>query len=242
MAEQNINFEAWREAASQTKDCLPLEILEKLAEGAGDTKASQHLATCPHCQSELAMLKSFESAVPSESEGAAVAWIAAQLERNQRGAAAGSEARAPFWRNFFRVPYLAGALAAALVLGLGISFYVSDRGPHPISGNIGTGTFRSGSVKLDGPSGNLAQPPDAFRWEAYPGAKSYRVEVMEVDGTVLWSTQASENFTAATPELKSKMHPGKTLHWKVTALDASGKEIASSSQEKFQVKLPGAGF
>jgi hypothetical protein len=236
MAEQNINFEAWRDAVSQTKDCLPLETLEKLAEGAADSNASRHLAECPHCQSELAMLKSFESSVPSESEGAAVAWITAQLQRNQRGASTRSEARVPFWRTFFRVPYLAGALAAALVLGLGISFYVSDRGPHPIKGDIGTGPFRSGSVTLAGPSGDVSQPPDAFRWQAYPGAASYRVDVMEVDGTVLWSTQISANSVAATPELKSKMHPGKALQWKVTALDASGREIASSNQEKFQVK------
>lgn len=242
MAEQNINFDAWRDAVSQTKDCLSLEILEKLTVGAADSNASQHLAGCPHCQSELAMLKSFESSVPSQSEGAAVAWIAAQLERNQSGVAARSEARVPFWRSFFRVPYLAGALAAALVLGLGISFYVSDREPHPINGNIGTGTFRSGSVKLAGPSGDLAQPPGAFRWETYPGAKSYRVDVMEVDGTVLWSAQTSENFAAPTPELKNKMHPGKALQWKVIAFDASGREIANSTKEKFQVKLPNTGI
>ncbi len=237
MADQKINYQAWRDAVSQTKDCLTLDVLEKLAEGSADKSASQHLATCPHCQSELTMLKSFESSVPSENEGAAVAWIAAQLERKQSGAPARAEVRAPFWRNLFKVPYLAGALAAALVLGLGLSFYVSDREPHPISGNIGTGTVRSGSVRLIGPSGNLAQPPDAFRWEAYPGAKSYRVEVMEVDGTVLWSTQTAENFAAPTPELKQKMHPGKALQWKVIALDASGNAIASSSQEKFQVKI-----
>ena len=242
MAEQNINFEAWRDAASQTKDCLPLETLEKLVEGAADSNASRHLAGCPHCQSELAMLKSFESSVPSESEGAAVAWITAQLERNQHGASPRSAARVSFWRSFFRVPYLAGALAAALVLGLGISFYVSDRAPHPIKGDIGIGTFRSGSVKLAGPSGDLPQPPGAFHWQAYPGAASYRVDVMEVDGTVLWSAQTSENSVAAAPALRSKMHPGKALEWKVTALDASGREIASSSKERFQVKLPNTGF
>jgi hypothetical protein len=238
MAEQNTNFQAWRDAVSQTNDCLSLEVLEKLSDGAADSNASRHLAACPHCQSELAMLKSFESSVPSQSEGAAVAWIAAQLERNQSAAAAApSQLRVPFWRSFFKVPYLAGALAAALVLGLGISFYVSDREPHPIKGDIGIGTFRSGSVKLAGPSGNLSQPPQAFRWEAYPGAKSYRVEVLEVDGTVLWSRQTSETSVPVTPELKSEMHPGKALQWRVTALNASGKEVASSGQEKFQVIL-----
>jgi hypothetical protein len=31
------------------------------------------------------------------------------------------------------------------------------------------------------------------------------------------------------------MRPGKTLLWKVTALDASGKPIASSNAERFRV-------
>ena len=238
MTENDINSQAWRDAVSARKDCLSLEVLQHLADGSSDAEASQHLAGCPHCQAQLAMLKSFES-LPAENEGAAVAWIAAQLERKQACASsAAAELRIPLWRNVLRIPYLAGAAALALVVGLGISFYISGREHHSFHGNFqGTDTMRSGSVRLTAPSGDLDLVPDDFRWEPYPGAKTYLVEVMEVDGTVLWSRQSPQDFLAASPELKRKMLPGKTLLWKVTAMDGSGGAIATSSQERFQVKI-----
>jgi hypothetical protein len=239
MTENDINSQAWRDAVSARKDCLSLEVLQHLADGSSDAEASQHMAGCPHCQAQLAMLKSFESSLPSENEGSAVAWIAAQLERNQTCASsADAEVWKPHWRNVLRVPYLAGAAALALVVGLGISFYISGREHHSFPGNFqGTDTVRSGSVRLTVPSGDLDLAPDDFRWEAYPGAKNYLVEVLEVDGTVLWSRQSPQDFLAASPELKRKMLPGKTLLWKVTAIDGSGRAIATSSQERFQVKI-----
>jgi hypothetical protein len=238
MAENNINSQAWRDSVSATKDCLPLQVLESLAAGSSDSAASQHLSGCPHCQAELAMLKSFESSVPSKNEGAAAAWIAAQLERKQNSSSAKAGVPRPFWRNFFRVPYLAGALALVLAAGLGISLYVSDREPRSPLNNPGTEIMRSGSVRLTSPSGDLARPAQEFHWEAYPGAKKYRVEVLEVDGNVLWSGQSDQTSIATPPELQAKMLPGKTLQWKVTALDDSGKPIASSSQERFLVRVP----
>jgi hypothetical protein len=36
--------------------------------------------------------------------------------------------------------------------------------------------------------------------------------------------------------MKAVMVPGKPLKWKVTAIDATGKEIANSSLEQFEVK------
>jgi hypothetical protein len=236
MAENDFNSQSWRDALSADKDCLSLDVLQKLAEGASDAKFSQHLAQCPHCQAELAMLKSFESARPSENEGAALAWIAAQLEQKQGRAS--SRAPVPLWRNFLRVPYLAGAVALALVVGLGISLYISDREPRSLPVNVpGMETTRSGSVRLTGPSGDLDRAPEDFRWEAYPGAKNYRVEVLEVDGTVLWSKESPQNFAAASSVMKKKMLPGKSLLWRVTAIDDSGKALATSSQERFLVKI-----
>src|SRR5215472_3043453 len=115
MADTN-NLKTWQEAAAAGKDCLPLEVLERFTENApSDPKAAAHLASCAHCQTELAMLRDFEAAIPSADEGAAVAWIATQLQRQQPGVSAKSSptVRVPFWRNLFRVPYLAGAAALA---------------------------------------------------------------------------------------------------------------------------------
>ena len=125
MADNTKTAKIWQEAAAATKECLPLETLERMMDNPSrDPKAAAHLAGCAHCQTELAMLKNFEQSTPSADEGAAVAWIAAQLERQQNAPVAQKKiARVPFWRTMFRVPYMAGAAALAAVLILGVSLY-----------------------------------------------------------------------------------------------------------------------
>ncbi len=100
MADNTNTAKIWQEAAAATKECLPLEALERMMDNPSrDAKAAAHLAGCAHCQTELAMLKNFEQSTPSADEGAAVAWIAAQLERQQNAPVAQQKvATVPFWR------------------------------------------------------------------------------------------------------------------------------------------------
>ena len=241
MADNTKTQQMWQEAASATKDCLPLEVLERMTESASaDPKATAHLAECPHCQTELSMLKSFEASVPSADEGAAVAWIAAQLERKQNAPVAKQAVvRMPFWRTMFRVPYLAGAAALAAVLILGISLHNAgnQQGPSKIGGGeYGKSPFRSGAVHLVGPVGDLPQTPAEFRWDAVTGASSYSVELKDVAGMTLATAKSTQNVLPVTPEMKANMSSGKPLTWKVTALDAAGNAVADSSGGNFKIK------
>jgi hypothetical protein len=233
------NLKMWQSAVSSTEDCLPLEVLERMTENStADPKAAAHLAECPHCQTELSLLKNFEASVPSANEGAAVAWIAAQLERKQNVPVMKPVARVSFWRSMFRVPYLAGAAALAVVLGLGISLHHSSSqdGISRIGGgSIGSTEFRTGAIHFLSPVGDLNQAPSEFRWEALPGADSYKVELRDAIGTVLASAKIKQNVLIVTSEMKANMTSGKPLKWKVTALDASGKEIANSTGGDFKV-------
>jgi hypothetical protein len=175
MADNTKTAKMWQEAASATAECLPLEVLERMTENvSAEPKAAAHLAGCAHCQTELAMLKNFEQSTPSADEGAAVAWIAAQLERRQSAPVAEQKiARVPFWRTMFRVPYLAGAAALAAVLVLGISLYHgSSEGPGRINPGLGSGQFR-GSIHLVSPIAEQDSAPAEFRWDAVQGAESY---------------------------------------------------------------------
>jgi hypothetical protein len=238
MADNNT-AKIWQEAASATKDCLPVEVLERLMEKASapaDAKAAAHLSSCAHCQTELAMLKSFETAEPSANEGAAVAWIAAMLQR-QQGAPAdqSSVPRVSFWRSMFRVPYLAGAAALALMLALGISLYNSDSGKGGLKGPD-VGTIYRGGIKLLSPTGDLTQAPGEFRWEAVPGAASYTVELTDVLGTPLASASSTQPVLEASPQMKAIMLAGKPIKWKVSARDSSGKVIATSNAGNFKIK------
>src|ERR1700744_3241401 len=192
------NLKTWQSAVGLTEECLPLEVLERMTESsAADAKAAAHLAECPHCQTELSMLKSFEASVPSAAEGPAVAWIAAQLERKQNIPVTKPVARVSFWRTMFRVPYLAGAAALAVVLALGVSLHHSSSNHDGISsignGSYGTSELRTGGIHFLSPVGQLNQVPAEFRWEAFTGASSYTIELRDAIGTVLASPQTKKN-------------------------------------------------
>ena len=239
MADNTKTLKMWQEAAAETKECLPLETLERMVDNTSrDAKAAAHLAGCAHCQTELAMLKNFELSTPSADEGAAVAWIAAQLERQQSAPVAQQKAAAvPFWRAMFRIPYLAGAAAMAAVLIFGISLYHGNSdGPGKINPGLGSGNFRSGSIHLVSPIAEQNAVPSEFHWDAVQGASSYTVELKDVAGITLATAKSSQNVLQVTPEMKANMTADKPLKWKVTALDANGKEIANSGAERFKVK------
>ena len=235
------NLKTWQSAVSSTEDCLPLEVLERMTESSSaDPKAAAHLASCPHCQTELSMLKSFEASVPSSDEGAAVAWIAARLGRNQNTQAVKPVvARVSFWRTMFRVPYLAGAAAMVVVLALGVSLHHAGNQEHPTKiggvGGYGDSGFRTGAIHLKSPVGNLDQAPVEFRWDALPGASSYSIELRDAIGTVLASKTTKQTVIVVTPEMKANMSSGKPLKWKITALDAAGNEIANSTGGDFKI-------
>ncbi len=236
MDENTKKVNSWRDGVSAGDHCLSLDALQDLMEGGpSDLKGAQHLSGCVHCQAELAMLRSFERSLPAENDQVAADWIAAQLQRAQ--GMPGVPANVPFWRGWLRVPRIATAAALMLTVGLGLSLYISSRQERPLlhgssSENL---TMRSGDIRLTDPSGELDREPETFRWEALPLAKSYSIQLLEVDGTVLWNGPATENILITNPELKTKMRPGKTLLWKVTALNALGKPIASSSPNRFRV-------
>jgi hypothetical protein len=241
MAGNTNNAKVWRDAVSATKECPSIEVLEKIMEGSSpDPKAQSHVAECPHCQSEISMLRSFEYSVPSKDEGAAVAWIAAQLERNQqaRSAQPAKSVSVPFWRAMFRLPYMAAAAALAVAITLGISLYVNDDGKPNFNTHLGSDMMRSGEIHLTTPSGPLSQAPDQLSWEAWPGAASYTVQItgIDIDHTLVWQGKTDATSVTVTPEMKLQMRPGKPLEWTVTALDATGKELATGKGQ-FRVNL-----
>ncbi|HLY97508.1 MAG TPA: hypothetical protein VKT33_00430 [Candidatus Angelobacter sp.] len=234
MNENAGKVNSWQDAISAGDHCLSWDALRDIMDGgSSNTRNVQHLSGCVHCQAELAMLKSFERALPAENDQTAVDWIVARLQRKQGI----RTASVPFWRDWLSIPRIATAAALVTMAGLSFSLYISSRQERPLlhgsfSENL---KMRSGDIRLAGPSGELDETPDTFRWEALPLAKSYSIQLLEVDGTILWSGMSAENSLIANPELKMKMHPGKMLLWKVTALDASGKPIAISSAERFRV-------
>ncbi len=220
-----MSEEILKNALKATTECLGEERLLAL-ESAED---KQHLADCPRCQAERKLLDQFFSSETSPEEQKQVDWIAKQLAKNPVAKPTG-------WRSWFTLPRLSAiSLAMASVLVFISLRTTMNTAPSIDDTTTNLSNFRSGEVKLNTPTGNIATAPKAFTWEEVKGAARYRVSLMEVDQNVLWSMEINTISMEVPEEVQVKMVPAKTLLWQVDALDASGMVIASSPAERFRV-------
>jgi hypothetical protein len=230
-------------AALQPKPgCLTPRELEKLAGNA--SLKDPHLDQCSRCQTELALLMSFESSEPLPGEGAAVAWIGARLEQRLdqiKGArkAGVSEPAASWISRIFggRRPWLVPVAAALVVAAAGVALMHRSQEPQ-LRADAGNGpvVYRSQQVDLIAPAGDLADAPKTLHWKAFAGASKYKVSMMEVDQEPLWSSETSDVVLTIPPAIRARMLPWKPLLWQVTAVDSEGRTLASSQVQRFSVQ------
>ncbi len=141
------------------------------------------------------------------------------------------------------------AAAALVVIGLGFAFEWAHRSLAPAlpdrSEAAISDVVRSGEVLLESPFGVVAAttttgveqlPP--FVWRAVAGAASYRVEVRDVAGDLLWQGSSTATTLAAPPDLLAKLETLVTYRWNVTALDAAASAVAHSAPASFRVEPP----
>jgi len=212
-----------RRAFGKTPDCPELPDLVASLER-GDATAQRHAAACPHCANEVKLYNQFMSPTLTKEEDAAVAWVQRNLKNP--AAAASPWAKLSGWMNIRTLVPLSVA-AAAIVVAIGISENSAIAPVKPVVDSV----ERSAAVELIEPKGAIAGFPGSLRWNSVAKAASYRVKVMEVDKTVVWESTSSSNVLALPPAIGKKALPGKRLIWTVDALDASGKAIASGSQD-----------
>jgi hypothetical protein len=224
-----------RDALRAGPGCLNAAAFER----ALNQEEAAHLAGCPRCQTQFAMYREYEAAEPAPGEGAAVQWIAAELKR--RNLTAQAAAAAPGWWTrrtaVLGTRRFAGVLAA-LTIALGVSTFVLDRRTG-ITLPEGAGSdvvYRSDNLELVAPSGDLNSIGSEFRWKPLARAARYDVEVLEVDRTVLWQSEAQTGGIAVPAAVRARALPGKTLLWRVTAKDSANRVIAESPLVSFRVK------
>ena len=213
-----------RKALHSRSDCVPVDRFDSL--GSAD---AAHIASCPRCQTELALYREFTEAVPSESEGAAVEWIRAETARRWRRARNNSPrllSRLWTW-----VPVASiGAVLLLLVL--------VNRGPSlpELPADPSARVYRSAAIEVVEPVGDLQSAPAELKWRPVAGATRYVVRITEVDDTIVWQGVATEARAALPSAVRARIVPAKTLLWSVTAEDARGNAVASSTPEKFRVR------
>jgi hypothetical protein len=228
-------------ALAGAHDCPPLEDLERLLNEAAPAPLQRHVDACSHCQTELQLLRSFTSNRVAESERAAVDAIAARL---RTGSAAVSSVRGAvdtdqsWWKRLLAVRWLTpatAALAVALVVA-GVTIELR-RGRRPAldTATGGAEVLRSSAIAVLSPIGDVREKPAEIRWEAVSNAARYRVTIMEVDHTELWSVETPAPRTDLPDGMKNLIVPAKTLLIQIAAFDAVGNRMAESETVRFRL-------
>jgi putative zinc finger protein len=241
-------MERWKLGLAATPECLSLEEIGAHFDGATPDNAKArvegHLSSCPRCQSELAMLRSFQTAEPVKEEGAAVGWIVARLQRQQEqfagtAAAKTSREQPSWWSGLLsfrpRIAILAGA--GVLIALVAVRMAQRPTREPDLRADAGRGgvVLRSQEIAIVNPRGDMQAAPAELRWQPVAGAVSYSVQITEVDHTVVWSGESKETNLAIPAEVRSRMVAQKPFLWQVTALNARGDKMAESQQERFRV-------
>jgi hypothetical protein len=219
-----------KDALRRGPGCPPMEELLE-----GGKSAASHAETCPGCQAELTLYGSFETP-PSKDELEAVAFIEARLK---------PVAQPSLWSRLvgarsFSPSGLGGLVlaAAAVIFAVGVASQWRDRRSDTVSESQGA-VLRSTTIRVLTPLENLTSAPAEIRWVPVDGAALYEVSVAEVDRSVIFHKTFTAPVLSVPADLATLLVPGKTLSFRVTARDASGKELASSGPLSLRVELPG---
>ncbi|HLK65800.1 MAG TPA: hypothetical protein VKU19_20325 [Bryobacteraceae bacterium] len=238
MSERDRERQLLRAALGPTAECPPFD---ELASPDASEKVKQHLAKCLHCRAEVEMLARFESAEPQPAESADMAWIEAELARRAPVTAARPKTAGERIREWFGwLPFPAGrtgfALAGvvlALLVAVGVSLRLSSVGQHPTTDQ--PVVFRSGRFAALAPAGDLTTAPSQFHWENVPGAASYHVRLLEVDGTEVWSVDSASASVEIPIAMAAQLIAGRAFQWDVAARDNAGHTISTTNLQTFHI-------
>lgn len=229
-------------ALARGPECPPLERLAELVHGevaAAERAALEaHAAACPACAAELELARAFDPAAADAGEAAEIEGVVATLVgrrtpgrvlefRGRRERRAGS-ATSPAW--------LRWAAAALVVLGLGVALQTVRRAlPPEIAGPVDGDVVRGGELSAIAPVGELAEAPGELVFESAAGAARYRVELLDVAGATLWSTEAPASPARLDEAARALLRPRATYAWRVVALAADGAELARTAPVEFSL-------
>ncbi len=228
-------------------ECPSIERLGRYVDG-GLTleerrREEPHIAACPNCQAELALLQAFATPAIRDDEAKVVRWGVEELRRREPEIFDDGSLKDLYVRRWLWIGRLRPALALAVVLlMLGGGYYLSNQGTPRLPADIGSNpeATRSLSVTVRAPIGDQASVPARLQWEPVNGATRYRVRLSEVDRQEIWSGDSVGTEIDLPSDVRARIVPGKTLVWQVTAYGASNAAIAESAAQPFRLVGLGA--
>jgi len=228
-----VRAHAAREAACPPPEqFLPAE--RSRLDAAEQARLNAHAAACPACAAEQRLARSFEEAAAAPRETASLdeAFVLRRLER-------GSPLRAQHTPSQRAVWGLAAAAGIALVAAALTLLPTSLPTPPPLPPAVPHGVTRGASLSVLTPLGDLALPPREFQWEDVAGAASFRVEVVDVEGKVVWGTSVTNSPAMLPPSEAGRILEAVVYTWKVEALNNEGMRVAWSEPAQFRVRPAG---
>lgn len=236
MPDESFENELLAGSLKRTSECLPIEALEQILEGESwDTDL--HLKGCAYCKTEIALLRSFRDAEVPAVDAKAVAQVTAKLRERPGG---GLELVSASWigrvlgKGWLRPAALALA-GALLVVAIGLQIHQSSTAGLTTGAGDGSGVFRSGTLSISSPSGDLQDIPEQFRWESVAAATRYELHLMEVDHHELWNATLTQPAVDIPAEIRAQIVPLKTLLLQIDAFDATGRKVAQSEVVRFRL-------
>ena len=240
MPDRQPDDELFAAALRGVNECPPLKELECLL-SRDEPRLQRHVDRCPHCQTELQMLRSFTANELAEHESTAVNAIAARLTSQAsritkpRNA---MEERRSWWKPILAMPWLTPAAAtiavALLVAGVALELRQAKQ-PELNTRMGGSAVLRSSSIAILSPAGDLREKPVEVRWEAAPNAVRYRVRMMEVDRTEVWSAETAGTRIPVPSAVGTRILPMKTFVLRVEAFDSTGGVVGESEPVRFRL-------
>ena len=218
----------------RTATCIPIDRL-------GETLTApevEHLTGCARCQTELGLWQEFDGSSGLADEGAAVAWIVAELGRRGAPALPAVPIRARWWREWPRLAAVAATLAIVALAGYGLW----DPEPAVRTGQGESLVYRTVRVQTVAPMGDVAAAPRLLEWAPLGGTAVYDVQILEVDRAVLWQGSTASTRIEIPVNVIAQLVAGKTALWEVTARDAAGAILAESGTQRVRVATGAGAF
>lgn len=106
------------------------------------------------------------------------------------------------------------ALAAGLVLAVGVTWQLQRAGPEPL-------ILRGGAAAGEATPPNeavLVQAPESLAWPPVDGADAYTLSLRDASGELLWqAAQIEQERIDLPPEVRASLPASGTFLWQVTA-------------------------
>lgn len=219
-------------AGQPRPDCATVETIHAWVTGQLAAAQAEHVRThveqCSFCAAEARLAGWFEEPVTSP----AVDRLALRLADGagvRDAVPPGVEMAARSW---WSTRWLSIGLAAAatVVLAIGVYSAIPPAVPELGSGQV----LRGGAVHVLEPQGAVLAVPGRVVWEGGT-ADLYQVELLAVDGEVLWSTTATTSVLV--PAIaQQQLERGVTYRVRVTPIDAAGLTLGQGTEVDFRVE------